>query len=159
VPNSSSRQASSRLRLTRAIRQVGGFTIAEVALAAAIMALGIATSITVMQRGFTMLDSARNITTAGEIITSQLEQVRMLDWATVAAYPADEAVSLDSVFTGSASVGNRFRLTRTVTSLSAAMLQITFTIAWNSYDGRRQTRSMTTYYARFGIHDYIYNGS
>ena len=124
------------------------------------MALGIATSITVMQRGFTMLDTARNITTAGQIMVGQMEQIRMLDWSTVSAYPAGPStLTLDSVFTSSASVGNRFTMTRTVSSPATNMLQISLTVSWTSYDGRPLSRTMTTYYARYGIHDYIYNGS
>lgn len=139
-------------------RRRRGFTILEVALAAAIMALGISTSITVMLRGFAMLDSARNLTSAGQILVSQMEQLRMFDWTTVAAYPAGPTtLTIDSVFTGSNSVGDRFTLTRTVTSLSAEMLQITFNISWRTYDGRTMSHSMSTYYARYGIHDYFYN--
>jgi Tfp pilus assembly protein PilV len=140
-------------------RRRRGFTILEVALAAAIMAMGIATSITVMQRGFQMLDTARNLTTAGQIMISQMEQVRMVDWGTVSAYPsAATAVTLDTVFSSNSAVTNRFTVTRTVDTLSATLLQITFTVAWTSIDGRRLSRSMTSYYARYGIHDYIYNG-
>lgn len=122
------------------------------------MALGIATSITVLQRGFAMLDSARNLTTAGQILVSQMEQLRMNDWTTVSAYPtAETAVSIDTVFTSSSSVGSRFTLTRSVTVLSADLLQITYNISWRTFDGRTVARSMTTYYARYGIHDFYYN--
>jgi len=146
-----------RARLRSACR---GFTILEVALATAVMAMGIGTSIPVMQRGFRMIDSARNLTTAGQIMTSQLEQVRMLDWATVAAYPtAATPVSLDSVFSGNSSVGSRFTLTRTVSTQSTNVLEVTFTMTWSGMDGRQTSRTMTTYYARYGMHDYIYNGS
>ena len=137
-----------------------GFTILEVALAASIMAMGIATSINVLQRGFAMIDTARNITTAGQIMVSEMEKIRLLDWGTVSAYPADATtLTLDSVFTDSASVGNRFTVTRTVTTPVTDMVQITLTTTWKGYDGRSISRSATTYYARYGIHDYLYNGS
>lgn len=138
------------------------FTIVEVALASAIMAMGIATSITVMQRGFAMIDTARNVTTAGQIMVSQMEQIRMLDWTTVSGYEAGPTtLTIDSVFTGSTSVGNRFTLTRSVSTPASStnMRQISLTITWTAYDGRTLSRTMTTYYARYGIHDYIYNGS
>ncbi len=129
-------------------------------MAAMVMAMGISTSVLVIQRGFAMQDTARNITTAGQIMTSQMEQYRMLDWATVTAYPtAATAVSLDSAFSGSSSVGSRFTMSRTVSTPATDIRQITLTVTWTGYDGRRLSRSMTTYYARYGIHDYIYNGS
>lgn len=128
-------------------------------MAAAIMALGITTSITVLQRGFAMLDSARNITTSGQLLVSQMEQLRMLDYATVYGYlGGPTTITLDSSFTGNSAVGNRFTLTRTVATTSTTdMLQITYSISWRNYDGRTISRSMTTYYARYGIHDYFYN--
>ena len=140
------------------------FTIIEVALASSIMAMGIATSITVLQRGFAMIDTARNVTTGGQIMVSQMEQIRMLDWATVSSYytapgPTTATLTIDSVFSGNSSVGNRFAMTRSVSSPSTNMLQITLTLAWTAYDGRTLSRTMTIYYARYGIHDYVYNGS
>lgn len=124
-----------------------------------VLAFGIATSIIVLQRGFVMMDTARNLTTAGQIVTSQMEQLRMQDWATVSAYPATAtAVTIDGVFTANRSVLNRFTVTRTVTTVSTNLLEVTFTITWRSVDGRQNSRSMTTHYARYGIHDYIYNG-
>ncbi len=137
-----------------------GFTILEVGIASMIMAMGISTSILVIQRGFAMLDTARNITTAGQIMTSQMEQYRMLDWATVSAYPETATtLSLDSIFSGSSTVATRFALTRSVATPATDIRQITLTITWAGYDGRSISRSMTTYYARYGLHDYIYNGS
>ena len=149
-----------RIRRLRSSRRA--FTIVEVALASAIMAMGIATSITVMQRGFAMIDTARSITTAGQIMVSQMEQIRMLDWTVVSAYPpGPTTLTLDSVFSGSSSVGSRFTMTRTVSTptSNSNMRQITLTVSWTAYDGRTLSRTMTTYYARYGIHDYIYNGS
>lgn len=57
--------------------------------AAGVMALTITTSITTMQSALLALDSARNITIAGQIIQGELERMRRKNWAeVVAAYPA-----------------------------------------------------------------------
>lgn len=139
-------------------RALAGFTILEVALAAAIMAMGISTSITVLQRAFAMLDTARNLTTAGQILVSQMEQVRMYDWTVVSAYPtAETTLEVDRVFSSSSSVGSRYTLKRTVSTVAPDILEITYTISWANYDTRTLSRSMSTYYARYGIHDYFYN--
>ncbi len=122
------------------------------------MAMGISTSITVLQRAFAMLDSARNLTTAGQILVSQMEQVRMYDWTVVSAYPtAETTLVIDTVFTSSSSVGSRYTLKRTVSTAAADILEITYTISWSNFAGRTLSRSMSTYYARYGIHDYFYN--
>lgn len=142
---------------------VSGFTIAEVMVAAIVMAFAITTSITTMQRAFLALDTSRNLTLAGQIMVSEMERTRMLSWTDIAAMdlsPTVTTLTLDSAFTSNSQIGSRFTLTRTVTVPDASntnIRQITLTISWRGYDGREHTRSYTTQYARYGIHDYLYN--
>ncbi len=142
-----------------------GFTIAEVMMAAAVMALAISTSITTMQRAFLALDTSRNLTLAGQIMVSEMEGIRMLSWTEVEAYelsPTVTTLTLDAAFTSNPQIGNRFAMTRTVTLPDEAnpnIRQITLTVTWRGYDGRELSRSYTTQYARYGIHDYLYNTS
>src|SRR4051812_26671475 len=136
------------------------FTIFEVGIAAAVMAFAIATSITVMQRAFLALDTARNITYDAQIMQNELEKMRLLNWATVGAYSSSPtAVAISSTFT-STSIGARFiGMTRTATTVhsgtNAGMMKITLTVSWKSYDGRTLSRSYTTYYGQNGMYDYF----
>ena len=134
-----------------------GFTIAEVMVAATVMAFAITTSITTMQRAFLAIDSSRNLTLAGQIMVSEMERTRMLGWTDIAAFEASSTLTIDSTFTSNTQIGNRFSLTRTVTDPATNMRQITLTITWRGYDGHQLSRSYTTCYARYGIHDYLYN--
>lgn len=140
-----------------------GFTIAEVMVAAIVMAFAITTSITTMQRAFLALDTSRNLTLAGQIMVSEMERTRMLNWTDIEAMdlsPTVTSLTLDSTFTSNTQIGTRFTLTRTVTvpdPSNTNIRQITLTITWRGYDGRQHTRSYTTQYARYGIHDYLYN--
>lgn len=138
-------------------RRREGFTILEVGMAAAVLALAITTSITVLQRAYTMLDTARNLTLAGQIMVTEMEKMRMQDFSSLPAAGTSGAVTIDSTFTNNPKIASRFTLTRTVTEPVTDVRQITYTISWKSYDGRTISRSYTTYYARYGIHDYIYN--
>lgn len=136
----------------------GGFTLVEVAVAASVMALVIITSMTVLQRAFVSLDTARNVTIAGQIMQGQFERVRLLDWGSVNAYAAGPTtLTIDTSFTSNAFVGNRFTLTRQVAEVRTGMKKITLSIAWKSYDGRTLTRSYTSYYGQNGLYDYFYN--
>lgn len=130
----------------------------EVAVAASVLALVIVTSITTLQRAFLSLDTARNVTIAGQIMQGQFERIRLLDWGTVDAYGAGPTtLTIDTAFTSNAFVGNRFTLTRRVAAVRTGMKQITLTIAWKSYDGRALSRSYTSYYGQNGLYDYFYN--
>ena len=129
--------------------------------AAGVMAFAIATSITVMQRAFLALDTARNISYAAQIMQSELEKVRLLPWTTIGTYASSETpvtttLTIDSRFTSNAYIGSRFTLTRTASTLhSNTMMQIKLTVTWNSYDGRTLSRSYVTYYGQNGLYDYF----
>lgn len=142
-------------------RRIAAFSIFEVMIASIIMALVITTSITVMQRGYAMLDTARKLTIAGQYMASQMEQVRMCDWTTLngTGYLGGPYTVTDSTFTLLTSHGSQFTLTRTITAVSPDMLQITLNISWTTYDGRTISRSYTSYFAHYGIHDYLYTNS
>lgn len=127
-------------------------------MAAIVMAFAITTAITTMQRGFLALDTARNITIAGQIMQSEFEKMRLLPWTTIDAYTnTTPAPAIDTSFTSNAYIGNRFTMTRDVTLVRAGMKQFTLTVSWRSYDGRTITRSYSSYYGQNGLYDYFYN--
>ena len=134
------------------------FTIAEVMIAAGVMALAITTSITTMQSAFLALDSARNVTLAGQIMQGEFEKMRLKDWNTIAAYPLSATtLTIDSAFTSNAAIGNRFTLKRSVRNLNDDLKEITLTINWSGYNGQSFSRFYKTYYGRNGLYDYFYN--
>ena len=136
------------------------FTIVEVMIAAGVMALVLSSAVTTMQSAFMALDAARNVTSAGQIMQSELEKMRLKDWSVVNAYAAGPTtVTIDSSFTSNPAIGTRFALTRTVADVHTDMKSITLTIAWKSYDGRPYSRSYQTYYGRNGLYDYFYNSN
>lgn len=128
-------------------------------MAAIVMALAITTSITTMQRGFLSLDTARNITIAGQIMQSEFEKMRLVPWTTVDGYPTgtETALAVDSSFSSNTFIGNRFTMTRRVDVVRTGMKKITLTVTWRSYDGRDISRSYTSYYGQNGLYDYFYN--
>jgi Tfp pilus assembly protein PilV len=144
-------------------KKKAGFSILEVMFAAIVMAFAIVTSITTMQRSYLSLDTARNITIAGQIMQSEFEKMRLRDWSVIAAYDttAPTTLTVDSTFTSNPIVGNRFSLVRNVanitTGTSAGMKQITLTVTWTTYDQRQLSRSYTSYYGQNGLYDYFYN--
>lgn len=127
-------------------------------MAATVMVLVITSSLTTMQRAFLSLDTARCITIAGQIMQSEFEKMRLRDWSVIGAYStAETTVALDPSFTSHPSVGTRYSVVRNVTEISAVMRQITLTVSWRTVDGRRLSRSYTSYYGQNGLYDYYYN--
>jgi hypothetical protein len=132
-------------------------------IAGTVLILAITTSLTTMQRGFLSLDTARNLTIAGQILQCEVEKLRMRPWTVVNAYPTtgETEETMDPSFTSNASVGTRFKLYRDVSVITTAtglgMRQITYRTTWKSYDGRSLSRSYIAYYGQNGLYDYYYN--
>src|SRR5688500_2197242 len=63
-----------------------GFSLLEVALATFVLGFAITTSITVLRNALGALDSARNLTIATQIMQTEIEKMRLQDWAIVNAY-------------------------------------------------------------------------
>jgi len=150
----------------------GGFTIMEVALAATVLALTLVGMIQVVDSGSEMLDLSRKQTIAGQILHSEIDQLRLQSWAAVAAYPSgptqlttSAGPNYDAVLAGfSQTLGGGFpyTLTRTVTCIAPSgnpfpyllpplLLQVTFTVAWTGVTGHTYTRTSTTYVSQNGL--------
>jgi len=146
--------------------RVAAFTILEVAMAAAVMALSISTSILVMSRGFNSLDSARCFSYASQIMQSELEKMRLTKWGdgTAAGNGTEgitfyktsvEELPIDASFTTAGDVGSRMTMTRIAENVHAGMIKVTLRISWKTYDGRALSRSYVTYYGQNGLYDFF----
>lgn len=151
-----------------------GFTILEVAMASFVLALGIVTSITALQFGMRQVDTARNMTLAGQIMQSEMEILRLQNWAQIDALQAAQSPSTSpatidpatSITSGSATpldatlttIANRFACTRYVEDVSGKpnMKRITLNVSWNGVDGRPHALRFETRYAKNGLSDYFY---
>jgi uncharacterized protein (TIGR02598 family) len=134
-------------------RPAAAFSLLEVVLAAFVLAVGILTSIAVLQRGFQALDTARNLTTATQVMQSEMERLRLKNWAQLQELQdsRDTAVPLDRNL-----AGTTLSCTRTITDYKAGMKQIVLTSSWQGHDGRQHTVRMVTRYCRDGLNDYYY---
>lgn len=139
-------------------RSQRGVTIIEVAVAAMIMALVLSTSVTTLQRAFISLQNARDLNIASQMLQSEMEKMRLADWATVNSYTASATtVSLDPAFTANPFVGDRFTLSRTVADPKTDTRIITLRLAWQGADNRPLFRHLAMRYSRNGLYDYFYS--
>ena len=127
-----------------------GMTLIEVMIGGIVMVLVFISTFAVMQRGFEMIDISRNTGLAGQILQSEIEDIRLKNWANL---PADGTtnITLPSAFT---SVASKFTATRTVTSINSDMKKVTVQVTWTAYTGRTHTRRYETYYTKGGLNDY-----
>jgi prepilin-type N-terminal cleavage/methylation domain-containing protein len=155
--------AGWRARLHRATQRA--FTLIEVMLAASVLVLVIATSLTVVQAGMRAVDTARNMTLANQICQSAIEVLRLQNWTQISALPSVATVSIPSVISSGSSTSldntlnsftGLFTCTRTVADPKANMRMITITVTWTGNDGRAHSVATQARYAKNGLNDYIY---
>lgn len=144
-----------------------GFTLLEVIVTASVMVFAIASCLTALQFGMRAVDTARNLTLAGQIMQGEVEILRLQNWSQIAALPASATIdpattispggssSLDTLLN---TVANRFTCTRTVANTSGrtTMKDITLTVTWRGIDYRQHSVSYKFRYAKNGISDYFY---
>jgi prepilin-type N-terminal cleavage/methylation domain-containing protein len=128
-----------------------GFTIVEVMVAAAVLALGIASVVTVSQRGLQALDTARNLAGASQLMQSEMERLRLMSWAQLQAVQdsGETTVPLDGP-------AGRYACTRQIQDVKTNMKEIVLVATWKGYDGRSHTARLITRYGRTGLNDYFY---
>ena len=149
----------TRFALSKVRRRTGGFTIVEVAMAAFVLAFGIATSIIAMQAGFKQIDLARGTTIAAQIVQSEMERLRMMSWTAISALPGSESFDGATYFSANPDIAGKYTITRTVAANAvhpADIKDLTVSVSWWGYDGRSHSRSFTAIYAQNGLYDYFY---
>lgn len=132
-------------------RRARAFTIVEVAVAAAVLALGIASVVTVSQRGLQAFDAARRLSSASQLMQSEMERLRLMSWAQLQALQ-DSGSS--TVATDGAPAG--YTCTREIRTLKTDMKEITLVATWSGPDGRAHTARLITRYGKTGLNDYFY---
>ncbi len=150
---------SSHLKLTTSglwpsrHRTSGAFTLVEVMVASVVLLFGLVSAITAMQSGLQAMDTSRNLTTASQLMQTEMERLRLKNWAQLSTLQNsnDAHVTLDQI----TSAADRFTCTRRITTLRDDMKEITLTAEWHGYDGRAHTANLITRYARDGLSDYI----
>jgi len=155
-----------RCRQQGSVRKHEGFTIIEVVIATCVLTLGIGTSLAVLARGFSSLDSARCFSYASQIMQSEFEKMRLTTWGNgttagdgttgVTAYPAATTpLTIDASFFTPGTPASRMTMTRTVSEVHPGMLKITLTISWSTHDKIPVSRSYCTYYGKNGLYDFF----
>lgn len=122
--------------------------------AATVMILIFVSSVAAITVGFRILEDARMTTLAGQVLQSETEDLRLMNWVSIDALPASATFPIQSSL-ATASF-NKFLCLRTISSVNADMKKITVSVSWQSTNGNKRARQYITYIARNGLNDYYY---
>jgi hypothetical protein len=125
-----------------------GFTLVEVALSATVMLFVIAGMLSAVTSGAQMLDSSNRMVTASDLITHQVNELRLQGWDTVSRLPANRQLSIPSRF---AKVADGMTIQRTVVEEQDDLYRVTFAVSWTGITGRAYTESEDALFAKNGL--------
>lgn len=141
------------------LRSTAGLTIVEVMLAGCVLVFSLCSAFLVLQKGYQAIDTARNGSIAAQIMQSEIERIRLLDWTTVEGL-AGLAPSLDvtSAFPANSKVTNRFTTFRRNVTVDGTrkVADIELTVGWVGFDGASHSRAFKARYSKNGLYDFYY---
>lgn len=118
-------------------RRTRGFTLVEVMMAATILVVAFMGMIQAITLGSEMLATARRQTLAAQIISFELEKLRLSSWSTLSGLGAGPtSITIDSTQFGPAIgacglvSGTTLTLSRSAADLTANLREVTFTVTW-----------------------------
>jgi Tfp pilus assembly protein PilV len=152
----------STRRPRKTLRSRAAFTLVEVMMAFTILIAGLCGGLATLQSGFKTIDSARCGTLSAQIMQSQMERLRLLNWTELtAAVGVDVPVTIDSNLVPAAAmdVASRFTLKQTIATDMARpdMVNITLNVSWTGLGGVTHNRNFITRYAKNGLNDYYFS--
>ncbi len=129
-----------------------GMSLLEVVIATMIFGLVLGGAISAMAQGFYSIERSRDLNLASQIMQTQMEWIRMLNWNGI-----DDLQGTED-FTPPARQGDRtlrnLVCTRVVEDEKLDQKRITLTIAWDDHRSIRQTRTYFMLYTKEGLSDF-----
>ena len=134
----------------RKLKRQAGFSILDAMMAAIILVVGFIGLLEAMTLGSQMMDNSRRQTLAVQIITNEIDKLRLADWNTVSGLPISSTpiYPIDSQFNAAiAASGATFTLSRALTSPDPAtnIKEVNFTVTWVVATNRSNSGTLLKY--------------
>jgi Tfp pilus assembly protein PilV len=142
-------------------------TISEVLIAAVLLGLVVMTSITALAQAYGFTRHARQVTLAGQLVQSVMEDLRLRNFSEISAYAAQtqpvsfatmlESERFSSTFTAGFTVSGQFTTLARPSGATYDRISVMLTVSWTE-NGATFTRKLFTYFGEKGLSDYYYVG-
>jgi prepilin-type N-terminal cleavage/methylation domain-containing protein len=143
-----------------------GFTLVEVSIAFTILTLCLAGILTTLTAGFKSLDTARCGTVAAQIMQSQIETLRLQNWAGISAQPKSRPFTQQEIAklmpSDASTLAARFSVLQEIEPdpvRPTEVVNIRMTVTWDGVAREKHTRVISTRYAQNGLYAYYYSSN
>lgn len=145
-----------------------GMTLVEVMMAFFVLTTAVVSCLYAVQKTFVSLDTARCSTLAAQIMQSEVETLRLKNWAQINALANGTAKTFtvaelrELVPTGSSELADRFTMVQTISPLSGyvdsagktTMIEIALSVTWSGHGQTPNSRAFVARYAKEGLYNY-----
>lgn len=131
-----------------------GFTLVEVMISMVLILVILAGGFGALHQGNKLVEIARDETRASQVLQSEIEDLRTLDWDSLTALNAESTYSPQSSFTDA--YANRYEIKRKITTRSSTARKVTLEVSWTDNRGTEHMREYITLVAKDGLYDYYY---
>ena len=107
-----------------------------------------------LHQGNRLVEISRDETRAGQILQSEIEDLRTLNWTELTSLNVKSQYDPQSSFTDA--YAERYDVTRVITTRSATERLVTLFVTWNDNRGNPHTREYITLITQNGLYDHYY---
>lgn len=131
-----------------------GFTLIEVMVSMVVILVVCSGGFGALHFGNKLIETARDETRASQVLQSEIEDLRTLDWATLNTLPTEASYAPKSEFTDAYS--SRYSVKRRIASISSTQKRVIMQVFWTDNGGTEHMREYITLIAKDGLYDYYY---
>jgi len=138
------------------LRGQEGFNLIEVSIATLVVGILVASVLSTLVHGFSILSRSRQTARANQIVQQEMETIRTYTWAQMtnsANFSATNTTDGNIIYSISRSSTNHYNSTSYCTNY---MRKVTITITWTNAPGKIMTNALTTVITQGGLNDYFF---
>ena len=129
-----------------------GYTLIELLVGIMILGIVLATAFTGMKQGFYFLENARDYTRVSQLLQSEMENLRSINWASIYAIKGTTDFSPDSNML--AGQVDRYDCQRIITDSKVNQLEVILSITWTDSRGIQFVSKNISYFTKEGLNDF-----
>ena len=128
------------------------YTLIELLVGVMILGIVLATAFTGMQQGFYLLENARDNTLVSQLLQSEMENLRTMNWASInlMTSPSSFLPEIGSF----SELEDRYTCQRLINTPKANQLQVVLSVVWTDSRGIDHLNNYVSYFSKDGLNDY-----
>ena len=137
--------------IERKVATQGGFTLLEAMIATMIMAFVLTSVLATASQSARYLADIRRVARSSQVLQQKMEDIRLLSWSQLAAYPSTFVDTTGGVYSGTVT-----QATYDTYNGTATVKRVTISITWKTQGGRVATNTLTSLVSDGGLNTYIF---